>query len=278
MIALLAAAALSATPLRAQTLESAYAQGRAAAAPDAEAIEAALRGADRTAAREAARQAGAAMGSFDDAAQLRVVLALREAAESGLSAPEVRAECVLRLGESAPYVRDEYARRVSAEELLAVIEAAPSDARSSFRRHALEGFSAAARALPRDPSLERRAAAALLAVDASADGAERTLSLLALRELIAARPDVARTAEDPQGRVRAAVLEPLQRDASGWVGVRASDERWAAYRVLLALAWADDRPGARLDVKRALAAASDAETDGLLRRTARLWSDAIRAA
>lgn len=275
MITLLAAVLLAAAPARAQTLD----EVRIAAVPDPAALEAALRGSDRAAARDAANGAGAMMGSFGEAGQRRLVLALRDAAESAFAAPEVRAEAVLQLGECSPALRDDGTKRLAIGELLDVLEAQPSDARASYRRFALKGLTSAVRALPRDMDLERRAAQDLVSADSASDPAERTLALMSLRELIVSRPRVAQSSEDPSRRLESGFLDPIARDAAGFVsGARAGvEERWASYRVLLALAWASDDVRVREEVKGVMDAAAGGERDSMLRQSVSVWSGALRA-
>jgi hypothetical protein len=277
MITLLAVALLAA-PVRAVTLESAFEEGARIAGPDAAAVEAALRGSDRAAARDAARSAGDMMGAFDDDGQRRVVLALRDAAESGFAAPEVRAEAVLQLGESALWIRDDGTKRLAAGELFDVMEAGSFDARASFRRLALKGLATTVHGLPQDMALETRAAQDLLAAVAASDAAERTLALTALRELIVSRPRVAQAQEDPTRRMESVVVEPILRDPAGFAsGARADvSERWASYRALIALAWASDDMNARLNVKRIMDEASNTEADPALRQAVQAWSGALR--
>lgn len=270
MIEFLAVALVLAGPARAdQPLEAAFVQARISG-PDAAALEAQIRGGDRTAAMDAVRKAGGQMGVFGLDGQKRLVTALRDAVEMDSFPPEVRAEALRQLGESAPWLRDEITRRTALSELMTVLEspATPSDIRGNFHLQAVQGLAASVGVLtPEDHDFERRAASALLSTYASAsDGGERTIILRALTKLIDARPRVAQRQEDPGRRFESLILDPIRADVAGYTaGFRADrGERLAAYRALAALAWATDDEMGRVNIKTVFDAAARTENDPVL--------------
>lgn len=248
------------------------------AVPTADELAAAIRGGSREERMAAIARASGMLGGFDSMGQRLILHALREQAESPSAPGEVRGRAFVVLGEQVGWLKDDAAKRDAAGVLLDALEATSGDSREGFRRHALKGLWAAAGRLPRDEALENRTANALIACASSADGVERTFALLGLDGLLRDRPRVASTHRAGMA-LQSSILEPIARDPVSFCtdGRRNDDERWAALKVLIALAWAGDDSSVRERVRSVMSSVASADSNPTLRRLADRWARSIRA-
>lgn len=248
------------------------------AAPSADELAAAIRTGAREERMAAIGRASGMLGGLDSTGQRVVIQALREQAESPSSPGEVRGRAFLVLGEQVLWLKNDMDRREAVSVLLDAVEAGDHDSRRGFRRHALKGLWAASGRLPQDEQLENRVAASLIAATQSADSAERVLAYNGLDDLLRSRPQVA--SDHRQGRfLMSSILDPIARSPHAFStdGRREDDERWAAIKVVLTLAWATGDPSVWARVKTVMNEVSLADSNPVIRRHAGNWARSIRA-